>query len=77
MAAAAQAAVVSVILLLVLTPICVAILAGLAALRDALSGPARRSKLAGPAAQHGDHESGVFAAVVWAGPGPGLELGPM
>ena len=41
--AAAQAAIVSAAVLVVLTPLCVAILAGLAAVRDAFSGPARQS----------------------------------
>ena len=71
----AQAAIVSVVVLVVLTPICVAILAGLAAVRDALSGPARQSKIAGPAGTDGDRGGGVIAAMVW--PGPAYELGPV
>ncbi len=74
-AAAAQAAIVSVVVLLVLTPICVAILAGLAAARDALSGPTRQSKIAGPAAADGNDGGGTIAAMVW--PGPDLVLVPV
>ncbi len=71
-AAAAQAAIVSVIVLVILTPICVAILAGLAAVRDALSGPTRQAKIAGPVRADGDHGGGTIAAMVW--PGPGSEF---
>jgi hypothetical protein len=56
---------VSVVVLVILTPICVAILAGLAAARDALSGPTRQAKIAGPDRAYGDLGGGAKRARVW------------
>ena len=63
----------SAVVLVALTPVCVAVLAGLAAVRDALSGPTRRSKFAGPTRVDGGRGGDTMAAEV--GLGAGSELG--